>query len=91
MYRKIPTDLMEGSHRGSALSYIAAFVMLMLFFLETKSYFSKTYVTQLCLFQTVFLLFLDLYCSLLFIIILRSIPLHSFIHSFTHHDYQTRQ
>jgi hypothetical protein len=42
MYRKIPTDLMEGSRRGSALSYIAAFVMLMLFFLETKSYFSKT-------------------------------------------------
>lgn len=44
MYRKIPTDLMEGSRRGSTLSYIAAAVMLMLFLLETKSYFSKTYV-----------------------------------------------
>ena len=41
MYRKIPTDLMEGSRRGSALSYIALFIMVTLFLFETKSYFSS--------------------------------------------------
>jgi len=49
MYRKIPSDLMEGTRRGSVLSYMAAFVMLTLFLLETRAYFSKITVTDLAL------------------------------------------
>ncbi len=44
MYRKIPVDLMEGTRRGSVLSYLASFAMLALFMLETKAYFAKQYV-----------------------------------------------
>jgi len=43
MYRKIPTDLMEGTRRGSMLSYVAVVTMLALFLLETKAYFQKRY------------------------------------------------
>jgi thiol-disulfide isomerase/thioredoxin len=38
MYRKVPTDLMEGTRQGSFLSLTALFVMAMLFFMETKNY-----------------------------------------------------
>jgi hypothetical protein len=41
MYRKIPMDLMEGTRRGSTLSYLAIGLMATLFLLETKSYFTK--------------------------------------------------
>lgn len=44
MYRKIPVDLMEGTRRGSVLSYLASFAMLALFLLETRAYFEKQYV-----------------------------------------------
>lgn len=49
MYRKIPTDLMEGTRRGSLLSYLAALTMTLLFLLETRAYFRKTSVTDLAL------------------------------------------
>lgn len=41
MYRKIPADLMEGTRRGSVLSYVAAVVMAVLFLMETKAFFQK--------------------------------------------------
>ena len=41
MYRKIPADLMEGTRRGSALSMLAAVVMLCLFLMETGAFFQK--------------------------------------------------
>jgi hypothetical protein len=44
MYRKIPVDLMEGTRRGSVLSYMASLAMLSLFLLETRAYFEKQYV-----------------------------------------------
>jgi Endoplasmic Reticulum-Golgi Intermediate Compartment (ERGIC) len=43
-YRKTPVDLMEGSRRGSILSYVAAGAMLLLFLLETKAYLTAKYV-----------------------------------------------
>jgi Endoplasmic Reticulum-Golgi Intermediate Compartment (ERGIC) len=43
MYRKIPADLMEGSKRGSILSLLSAFVMLILFLAETTVFFQKRY------------------------------------------------
>jgi Endoplasmic Reticulum-Golgi Intermediate Compartment (ERGIC) len=42
MYRKVPTDLLEGTKRGSILSLMASFVMLSLFLLETGAFFRKT-------------------------------------------------
>jgi Endoplasmic Reticulum-Golgi Intermediate Compartment (ERGIC) len=44
MYRKVPTDLLEGTKRGSILSIVATLVMVTLFLLETNAYFRKTYV-----------------------------------------------
>lgn len=41
LYRKIPADLMEGTRRGSILSYISLILMVVLFLLETKAYFSS--------------------------------------------------
>jgi len=41
MYRKVPVDLLEGTKRGSILSYAAIFTMVTLFLLETKSYLSS--------------------------------------------------
>eukprot|EP00536_Pseudo-nitzschia_multiseries_P009550 jgi/Psemu1/319666/estExt_fgenesh1_pm.C_2690009 len=49
MYRKIPTDLMEGSGRGSILSYLSLILMVVLFFWETRAYFSTSMVTDLAL------------------------------------------
>jgi Endoplasmic Reticulum-Golgi Intermediate Compartment (ERGIC) len=43
MYRKVPTDLLEGTKRGSILSLMASFVMLSLFLLETGAFFTKRY------------------------------------------------
>ena len=44
MYRKVPTDLLEGTKRGSILSIMASVVMMTLFLLETNAYFRRTYV-----------------------------------------------
>ena len=44
LYRKVPTDLLEGTRRGSILSYCAVFIMVSLFLLETKAFFEKKYV-----------------------------------------------
>ena len=50
MYRKIPTDLMEGSRRGSILSQLSLLVMVILFFMETKAFFfSGKLVTDLAM------------------------------------------
>ena len=50
MYRKIPTDLMEGSRRGSILSQLSLLVMVIFFFMETKAFFfSGKLVTDLAM------------------------------------------
>lgn len=49
MYRKVPTDLMEGTKRGSILSYLALFAMGTLFLLETQAFFQKRVVSDLAL------------------------------------------
>jgi len=41
MYRKIPTDLMEGTKRGSILSYMLLVIMVVLFVYETSAFFSS--------------------------------------------------
>lgn len=41
MYRKIPTDLMEGTRSGSILSYISLTIMIILFVYETSAFFSN--------------------------------------------------
>jgi hypothetical protein len=41
MYRKVPTDLMEGTKRGSILSLVGLSTIFVLFFLETKAFFEK--------------------------------------------------
>lgn len=50
LYRKVPTDLMEGSKRGSILSYVALSVMAILFLAETRAFFfagrMETYLTM---------------------------------------------
>lgn len=38
MYRKVPTDLMEGTKRGSYLSLFAIGTMVTLFLLETRAF-----------------------------------------------------
>mmetsp|Transcript_25192 Transcript_25192/g.35500 ORF Transcript_25192/g.35500 Transcript_25192/m.35500 type:complete len:543 (-) Transcript_25192:181-1809(-) len=49
MYRKVPTDLLEGTKRGSILSYMSVFVMVTLFLLETRAFLSSSTVTDLAL------------------------------------------
>lgn len=49
MYRKVPVDLLEGTRRGSILSTIAVATMTILFFLETKAFFSTSLKTNLAL------------------------------------------
>lgn len=49
MYRKVPVDLMEGTKRGSVLSLVAVFAMLLLFLLETGEFFRKRLVADLAL------------------------------------------
>jgi Endoplasmic Reticulum-Golgi Intermediate Compartment (ERGIC) len=43
MYRKVPMDLLEGTKRGSILSYVAISVMIILFLLETRAYLESRY------------------------------------------------
>jgi len=47
LYRKLPTDLMEGTARGSILSYLSLVLMVVLFIWETKAYFHTSIVTDL--------------------------------------------
>merc|ERR1719491_1091336 len=42
MYRKVPMDLLEGTKRGSFLSYAAIFTMVTLFAFETRSFLSSS-------------------------------------------------
>ena len=49
MYRKIPTDLLEGRASGSLLSYLSLILMVVLFIWETKAYFTTTTVADLAL------------------------------------------
>lgn len=49
MYRKVPVDLMEGTRRGSLLSYVAVVSMTLLFLLETRAFFRMKTVTDLAL------------------------------------------
>jgi len=42
MYRKVPMDLLEGTKRGSFLSYAAIFTMVTLFVFETRSFLSSS-------------------------------------------------
>lgn len=49
MYRKVPSDLLEGTRSGSFMSYFALFTMATLFFLETKAFFGSDLVTDLAL------------------------------------------
>jgi hypothetical protein len=49
MYRKVPMDLVEGSKRGSVISWVAIFVIIWLFYKETTSFFTTTLSSQLSL------------------------------------------
>ena len=42
MYRKVPIDLLEGTKRGSLISYVAIFIMITLFIMETSSFLRGT-------------------------------------------------
>mmetsp|Transcript_17358 Transcript_17358/g.32932 ORF Transcript_17358/g.32932 Transcript_17358/m.32932 type:complete len:520 (-) Transcript_17358:37-1596(-) len=49
MYRKVPTDLMEGTKRGSYLSLFAIGTMILLFLLETRAFLRTETVSDLAL------------------------------------------
>jgi len=49
MYRKIPSDLMQGTARGSILSYLSLILMVVLFLWETRAYMSTSMDTYLTL------------------------------------------
>jgi len=46
MYRKVPADLMEGTKRGSFMSWLALISILTLFILETREFFTERYVEK---------------------------------------------
>lgn len=46
MYRKVPQDLMEGSKRGTMMSSFALFAIAMLFFMETRAFFTSRCVAN---------------------------------------------
>jgi len=47
MYKKVPIDLMEGTKRGSYLSWIALLVMMTLFVYETNEYWKSKLIKDL--------------------------------------------
>lgn len=49
MYRKVPTDLLEGTRRGSIMSYMAVFIMGTLVLLETSSFLGSRWIVDLAL------------------------------------------
>lgn len=69
MYRKVPTDLLEGTKRGSILSIAASFIMITLFLLETNAYFRRTYVCFFLLVILVLLYMTDITHTIYFICI----------------------
>lgn len=44
MYRKVPIDLLEGTKRGSIVSYIAIATMTILFLLETSAFYKSSHL-----------------------------------------------
>jgi len=52
MYRKVPMDLVEGSQRGSIISWVAIFVIVWLFYNETTEFFATNLSSTLSLDQT---------------------------------------
>lgn len=51
MYRKVPVDLLEGSRRGSIISWIAIGLILTLFYKETRAFLETKLLTDLALDQ----------------------------------------
>ena len=51
MYRKVPMDLVEGSQRGSIISWVAIFVIIWLFYKETAEFFATNLSSTLSLDQ----------------------------------------
>ena len=51
MYRKVPVDLVEGSKRGSIVSWCAIFVMVCLFYKETADFLTTNLSSKLTLDQ----------------------------------------
>jgi len=49
MYRRVPTDLLEGTKRGSILSVMAIVTMTVLFLLETKAFFGVRLAAEMTL------------------------------------------
>ena len=49
MYKKVPTDLMEGTAQGSFFSYAVLFIIFSLIWLETKDYMTIGVVEELAL------------------------------------------
>jgi len=49
MYRRVPADLLEGTKRGSTLSFVSIFTMVVLFLFETKAFFSSRLVAEMSL------------------------------------------
>uniref|UniRef100_A0A7S2ELW4 Thioredoxin domain-containing protein n=1 Tax=Trieres chinensis TaxID=1514140 RepID=A0A7S2ELW4_TRICV len=49
MYRKVPTDLLEGTRRGSAMSYLCILSMALLAYLETRAFFTTSLAKDLAL------------------------------------------
>ncbi len=49
MYRKVPGDLLEGSKQGSIISWITIFTILLLFYKETRDYFTTRIASDLLL------------------------------------------
>lgn len=49
MYRKVPLDLVEGTRRGSIISWVAIFLMVSLIYKETAEYFSTRLSSELSL------------------------------------------
>lgn len=52
MYRRIPADLLEGTMRGSVLSICAIVIMVTLFLMETRAFFTTELVSDLILDRT---------------------------------------
>ena len=47
MYRKVPTDLVEGSQQGKIVSWIAILIMAMLFYRETCAFLQPHHATDI--------------------------------------------
>lgn len=49
MYRKVPGDLLEGSRQGSIISWLAILTILILFYKETRDYWTTRIASDLML------------------------------------------